>query len=81
MTARTRKWVVLSALGLLSLDLALAAVAVPKARGWLESARSSARVRAGCSSSSCPKDSAPLGTASGASATGLPASMLGMTLE
>lgn len=130
MTARTRKWVVLSALGLLSLDLALVAVAAPKARGWLESARGSALVRAGtnalrdfggaaaplaarearwvmvetrceqemaadgpssCStpgcepssrpSSSCPNASAPQGTVSGSSATGLPASMLGMTLE
>lgn len=47
MTARTRKWAVLSALCLLSLDLALVAVAAPRARGWLESARGSALVRAG----------------------------------
>jgi hypothetical protein len=47
MTARTRKWVVLSALCLLSLDLALVAVAAPKAWGWLESGRGSALARAG----------------------------------
>jgi len=47
MKARTRKWVVLSALALLSLDFALVAVAVPRAQGWLESARASALVRAG----------------------------------
>ena len=47
MTARTRKWVVLSALCLLSLDLVVVAVAAPRARGWLESARGSALVRAG----------------------------------
>jgi hypothetical protein len=49
MTARTRKWVVLSVLCLMSLDLALVAVAAPRARGWLESARTSALVRAGTS--------------------------------
>ena len=47
MTARTRKWVMLSALGLLSLDLVVVAVAAPRARGWLESARGSALVRTG----------------------------------
>lgn len=163
MTARTRRWVVLSALGLLSLDLALVAVAAPRAREWLESARASALVRAGttalrdlggpgargvenlgaanltrfthrgagvyafilsatprgaahaaavlaprearclivearceramaadcpsncptpsCLSSGCPKNSAPQGTTSRSSATGLPTSMLGVTLE
>jgi hypothetical protein len=163
MTARTRKWVVLSALCLLSLDLALVAVAAPRARGWLESARTSALARAGtrgvenlsgallarfthrstgvyafilrttpreaaraaavqapreaswvmvatpsvraveameameadcpsigptpscpsssCPSSNCPKTAAPKGAVSGSSATGLPISMLGMTLE
>lgn len=47
MTARTRKWVMLSALCLLSLDLALVAVAAPRAWGWLQGARTSALARAG----------------------------------
>jgi hypothetical protein len=47
MKASTRRWVTLSALGLLALDLGVFAIAVPRARGWLESARSSSLVRAG----------------------------------
>ena len=173
MTARTRKWAVLSALCLLALDLAFVAAAAPRARGWLQSARGSALVRAGtialrdlgapgvrgvenlsaalltrfthrgtnvyalivratpradarpaamqarheargvmfekrevrtlaadcmsscptsscpssscpttgCASSSCPKTSAPEGTSSRSSATGLPISVLGVTME
>jgi hypothetical protein len=94
MTARTRTWVVLSALGLLSLDLALVAVAAPMARGWLDRARTSALVRVvpaadcpsscpapSCPPSGCPKNSAPQGTASGWSSTGLPTSMMGVTLD
>lgn len=47
MTARTSKWLMLSALCLLSLDLTLAAVAAPRAPGLLERARTSALARAG----------------------------------
>ena len=47
MKASTRRWVSLSALGLLALDLGALAIAAPRARGWLESARASSLVRAG----------------------------------
>jgi hypothetical protein len=47
MKASTRRWVTLSALGLLALDLGAFAIAAPRARGWIESARSSGLARAG----------------------------------
>jgi hypothetical protein len=47
MKASTRRWLSLSALGLLALDLGAFAIAAPRARGWLESARSSTLLRAG----------------------------------
>jgi len=47
MKASTRRWVTLSALGLLALDLGTLVIAAPRASGWLERARASSLVRAG----------------------------------
>ena len=47
MKASTRRWVSLSALGLLALDLGAFAIAAPRAKGWLEGARASRLARAG----------------------------------
>lgn len=47
MKASTRRWVSLSALSLLVLDLGAIAAVGPQARGWLERARTSSVLRAG----------------------------------
>ena len=47
MNASTRKWVSLSALGLLALDLGAFAIAAPRAHGWLERARTSNLIQSG----------------------------------
>jgi hypothetical protein len=47
MKASTRRWVMLSALGLLALDLGTLVIAAPRAQDWLGRARASSLVRAG----------------------------------
>ncbi|HEY6866793.1 MAG TPA: hypothetical protein VI792_06030 [Candidatus Eisenbacteria bacterium] len=47
MTRRTRTWLSLTVFGLLALDLAALAVAVPVARAWLADGRAAAVTRAG----------------------------------
>ena len=47
MKASTRRWMSLSALGLLALDLGAFAVAAPHARGWFERVQTSGVLRTG----------------------------------
>ena len=47
MNTSTRRWVSLSALSLLALDLGAFAIAAPRARAWAEHARASGLLRAG----------------------------------